>query len=64
MAITKVTPVPEKITQLRAALDDRFAKKIWMYTMNHDGTITLQTVMDGILRDIVRTLEREGFITG
>lgn len=64
MAITKITPVPEKITQLRAALDDRFTTKIWMYTMNHDGTLTLQAVMDGILRDIVRTLEREGFITG
>lgn len=64
MAITKVTPVHEKLPQLRKALDDRFAKKIWMYTMNYDGTITLQTVMDGILWDIVQTLEREGLITG
>jgi hypothetical protein len=31
--------------------------------MNYDGTITIQTVMDDILQDIVRTLEREGLIT-
>lgn len=62
MASTKVTPVPGKLPQLRAELDLMLGKYIYQYTINCDGTIILNAVMNGILTDVVRSLEREKLI--
>ena len=62
MATTKVTPVPGKLPQLRAELDPMLGKYIYQYTINVDGTIILAAVMNGILTDVVRSLEREKLI--
>lgn len=62
MASTKVTPVPGKLPQLRAELDPMLGKYIYQYTINVDGTIILAAVMNGILTDVVRSLEREKLI--
>lgn len=64
MATTKVTPVPGKLPQLRAELDPMLGKYIYQYTINVDGTIILAAVMNGILTDVVRSLEREKLIVG
>ena len=64
MATTKVTPVPGKLPQLRAALAPMLGKYIYQYTVNVDGTIILAAVMNGILTDVVRSLEREKLIVG
>jgi len=62
MATTKVTPVPGKLPQLRAELDPMLGKYIYEYTVNCDGTIILNSVMKGILTDVVRSLERDKLI--
>ena len=62
MASTKVTPVPCKLPQLRAELEPMLGKYIYQYTINCDGTIILNAVMNGILTDVVRSLEREKLI--
>ena len=64
MATTKVTPVPGKLPQLRAELDPMLGTYIYQYTVNVDGTIILAAVMNGILTDVVRSLEREKLIVG
>lgn len=64
MASTKVTPVPGKLPQLRAELGNMLGKYIYQYTINCDGTIILNAVMNGILTDVVRSLEREKLIVG
>jgi len=37
-------------------------KYIYQYTINCDGTIILNAVMNGILTDVVRSLERDKLI--
>lgn len=62
MASTKVYHVPGKLPQLRAELDPMLGKYIYQYTINCDGTIILNAVMNGILTDVVRSLERDKLI--
>ncbi|NBR63284.1 MAG: hypothetical protein EBT77_03050 [Verrucomicrobia bacterium] len=59
---TQIAPSPEKVTQLRRALDGRFATKVWKYTVSSDGTFTLHGYNSGTLRDIVQVLEAEGIV--
>ena len=59
---TKIRTNPEKVAQLRSVLGGRFSQKVWMYTLAGDGTLTLHGCMNGILHDVVRTLEAEGYL--
>jgi len=58
----QINPSPEKVSQLRAALDGRFAKQVWKYTISSNGTFTLRGYTSGTLRDIVRVLEDERYV--
>ena len=62
MATLLVTPVAEKLPQLRTVLNGRFGQKVSLYVVHPDGTLTLHGVMPGILRDIARVLAREGLV--
>jgi len=59
MATLKIVPVPERLPELRAALNGRFLKAVYMYT-HCEGVITLHGTVAGTLADIARLLEREG----
>jgi hypothetical protein len=63
MANLNVTPVPEKLTQLRHELNWTYGYKVWMYTINGTGnTITLHGYEVGTLNDIARALKRDGLV--
>lgn len=63
MATLKITPVAEKLSQVRQHLDGAFFRYVWGYTIHGDGAITLNGSFPGTLRDVARVLEAKGLIT-
>ena len=57
----QIAPKPEKVGQLHQSLCGRFGRHIYKYTVSPDGVFTLYGTMNGTVRDVVRTLEAEGF---
>ena len=63
MATLNVTPVSEKLPQLRYELSWRYGCKVWMYTVDEwDNTVTLHGYTAGSLHDIARILKRDGLV--
>lgn len=59
MATLKIVPVPERLPELRAALNGRFLKAVAMYS-HCEGVITLHGTGVTTLAVVAHELKREG----